>query len=89
MHATFGPATPQTRPPGPPSDDAVEDERGDEHEHQQAHDKPDGAAPEPCHQHRVTFFPSDWHSRNDISYVVANLIAMKDGTDRCGGLLLV
>lgn len=37
----------------------------------------------------VTFFPSDWHSRNNIPYVVANLIAMKEGSDRCGGLLLV
>ncbi|MFD0061415.1 glycosyltransferase [Streptomyces sp. NPDC056690] len=37
----------------------------------------------------VTYFPSEWHSKNDISYVVANLIAMKDGTARCGGKLLV
>ncbi|MFE0241067.1 glycosyltransferase, partial [Streptomyces sp. NPDC058991] len=27
----------------------------------------------------VTYFPTDWHSKNDISYVVANLIAMKEG----------
>ncbi|MEV0490932.1 glycosyltransferase [Streptomyces atratus] len=37
----------------------------------------------------VTYFPTDWHSRNNISYVQANLIAMKDGAERCGGLLLV
>ncbi|MEU6063293.1 MULTISPECIES: glycosyltransferase [Streptomyces] len=37
----------------------------------------------------VTYFPSDWHSKNDISYVVANLIAMKEGAARCGGKLLV
>ncbi|MFF7903592.1 glycosyltransferase [Streptomyces sp. NPDC007920] len=37
----------------------------------------------------VTYFPSEWHSRNNISYVVANLIAMKEGAERCGGLLLV
>lgn len=37
----------------------------------------------------VTYFPTDWHSRNDISYVVANLIAMKEGAERCGGPLLV
>jgi len=37
----------------------------------------------------VTYFPSEWHSQNDISYVVANLIAMKDGAARCGGKLLV
>jgi glycosyltransferase involved in cell wall biosynthesis len=37
----------------------------------------------------VTYYPTDWHSRNQISYVVANLIAVKDGAERCGGLLLV
>ncbi|POX49974.1 glycosyltransferase [Streptomyces sp. Ru72] len=37
----------------------------------------------------VTYFPTEWHAENDISYVVANLIAMKEGADRCGGLLLV
>ncbi|WP_030719670.1 glycosyltransferase [Streptomyces sp. NRRL F-2580] len=37
----------------------------------------------------VTYFPTDWHSRNQISYVQANLIAMKDGAERCGGPLLV
>ncbi|MFI2458233.1 glycosyltransferase [Streptomyces sp. NPDC019539] len=37
----------------------------------------------------VTYFPTDWHSKNNISYVVANLIAMKEGAARCGGPLLV
>lgn len=37
----------------------------------------------------VTYFPTEWHSHKDISYVVANLIAMKEGTPRCGGPLLV
>ncbi|AWK10280.1 methyltransferase domain-containing protein [Streptomyces spongiicola] len=37
----------------------------------------------------VTYFPTDWHSKNRISYVVANLIAMKDGAARCGGPLKV
>ncbi|MGR6972396.1 glycosyltransferase [Streptomyces cynarae] len=37
----------------------------------------------------VTYYPTEWHSKNDISYVVANLIAMKEGAERCGGLLLV
>ncbi|MEU3072180.1 hypothetical protein [Streptomyces laurentii] len=37
----------------------------------------------------VTYFPTEWHARNDISYVAANLIAMKDGAERCGGLLVV
>ena len=31
-----------------------------------------------------TFFPSDWHAEHQISYVQANLIALKDG-ERCGG----
>jgi SAM-dependent methyltransferase len=37
----------------------------------------------------VTYFPSEWHSEKNISYVVANLIAMKEGAARCGGELLV
>ncbi|MEU6216459.1 glycosyltransferase [Streptomyces sp. NPDC047022] len=37
----------------------------------------------------VTYFPTEWHSTNNISYVVANLIAMKEGATRCGGPLLV
>ncbi|MCM3921639.1 glycosyltransferase [Frankia sp. AiPs1] len=36
----------------------------------------------------VTYFPSDWHSANNIPYVAANMIAIKDGADRCGGPLL-
>ncbi|MET7493169.1 glycosyltransferase [Streptomyces sp900116325] len=37
----------------------------------------------------VTYYPTDWHSKNNISYVVANLIAMKEGAARCGGPLRV
>ena len=36
----------------------------------------------------VTYFPTDWHTANNISYVAANLIAIKDGAERCGGPLL-
>jgi O-antigen biosynthesis protein len=36
----------------------------------------------------ATLFPSDWHRQHDIPYVVANLIAVKDGP-RQGGLLLI
>lgn len=36
----------------------------------------------------VTYFPSDWHSANNISYVAANMIAVKEGAERCGGPLL-
>ena len=36
----------------------------------------------------VTYFPTTWHSANNIPYVAANLIAIKDPADRCGGLLL-
>jgi SAM-dependent methyltransferase len=36
----------------------------------------------------VTYFPSDWHRANNISYVSANLIAVKDGA-RNGGRLLI
>ncbi|CAO5184360.1 Glycosyltransferase [Frankia sp. AiPs1] len=36
----------------------------------------------------VTYYPSEWHSANYIAYVGANLIALKDGTERCGGLVL-
>ena len=36
----------------------------------------------------VTYFPSDWHNANHISYVAANLIAIKDGV-RNGGILAV
>ncbi|MFJ9867872.1 methyltransferase domain-containing protein [Streptomyces sp. NPDC101165] len=37
----------------------------------------------------VTYYPTEWHSTNNISYVQANLIAVKDGAERCGGLLMV
>jgi glycosyltransferase involved in cell wall biosynthesis len=37
----------------------------------------------------VTYFPTEWHTQHDISYTAANLIAQKDGSERCGGLLLV
>jgi SAM-dependent methyltransferase len=35
-----------------------------------------------------TYFPSDWYAANNISYVQANLIAIKPGTLRSGGPLL-
>lgn len=37
----------------------------------------------------ITRFPSQWHEENKISYVYANLIAIKPGTPRCGGPLCV
>ena len=37
----------------------------------------------------VTYFPSPWHEEHRICYVAANLIAVKDGAARCGGLLRV
>ena len=36
----------------------------------------------------ATSFPSEWHAAHDISYVTANLIAVKEPMDRNGGLLL-
>jgi glycosyltransferase involved in cell wall biosynthesis len=36
----------------------------------------------------ATYFPSEWHRQNMISYVCANLIAVKDGP-RQGGLLKI
>lgn len=36
----------------------------------------------------VTYFPTPWHEEHDISYVCANLIAVKDGP-RQGGYLLI
>jgi 2-polyprenyl-3-methyl-5-hydroxy-6-metoxy-1,4-benzoquinol methylase len=36
----------------------------------------------------VTHYPTDWHETHDISYVTANLIALKDGAPRNGGVLL-
>ena len=35
----------------------------------------------------VTGFPSDWHAAHNISYVTANLIALKEPMDRNGGLV--
>jgi glycosyltransferase involved in cell wall biosynthesis len=36
----------------------------------------------------VTYFPSEWHEQHNISYVEANLIALKDGP-RQGGLVAI
>jgi glycosyltransferase involved in cell wall biosynthesis len=36
----------------------------------------------------ATLFPSDWHKQHNISYVQANLVAIKEGP-RQGGLLLI
>jgi O-antigen biosynthesis protein len=36
----------------------------------------------------VTYFPSEWHEEHHISYVCANLVAIKDGP-RQGGFLLI
>jgi O-antigen biosynthesis protein len=36
----------------------------------------------------ATIFPSDWHRQHNISYVQANLVAIKEGP-RQGGLLLI
>ncbi len=36
----------------------------------------------------VTYFPSEWHEQNNISYVCANLMAVKNGP-RLGGHLLI
>lgn len=36
----------------------------------------------------VTHFPTAWHEAHDISYVTANLIALKDDAPRNGGQLL-
>jgi glycosyltransferase involved in cell wall biosynthesis len=35
----------------------------------------------------ATSFPTEWHAAHDISYVTANLIAVKEPMDRNGGLL--
>lgn len=37
----------------------------------------------------VTYYPDEWHSQHHIPYVAANLIAIKDDTDRHGGPLRV
>jgi SAM-dependent methyltransferase len=36
----------------------------------------------------VTGYPSEWHAEHDISYVTANLIALKEATPRNGGAIL-
>lgn len=36
----------------------------------------------------VTYFPSEWHEQYRISYVCANLIAIKDGPRQAGHLLI-
>jgi len=33
----------------------------------------------------VTYFPTEWHEQNQIPYVCANLIVLKDGAPRNGG----
>ena len=35
----------------------------------------------------ITLFPTEWHERHNIPYVYANLIALKDGMPRNGGLI--
>ena len=37
----------------------------------------------------VTFYPTVWHEQNNISYVQANLIALKNGSERLGGILSI
>ena len=39
--------------------------------------------------HIETFFPSDWHRENNISYVLAILIAVKDNQRKYGGILSI
>jgi glycosyltransferase involved in cell wall biosynthesis len=36
-----------------------------------------------------TFFPSEWHQQQNISYVQANLIALKNDSERFGGILSI
>jgi glycosyltransferase involved in cell wall biosynthesis len=36
----------------------------------------------------VTYFPNEWHEQHHISYVLANLIAVKDGPRMAGELLI-
>jgi hypothetical protein len=45
--------------------------------------------PAPGNEYRTFCFPTEWHSTKNISYVVANLIAMKEVAGRCGRPLLV
>ena len=35
----------------------------------------------------TTFFPTEWHKEHDISYVCANLVAIKEGGPRLPGML--
>jgi glycosyltransferase involved in cell wall biosynthesis len=37
----------------------------------------------------VTLFPTVWHEQQNISYVQANLIALKDDSERFGGILSI
>jgi len=37
----------------------------------------------------VTFFPTGWHQAQNINYVQANLIALKNGGERFGGILAI
>jgi glycosyltransferase involved in cell wall biosynthesis len=36
-----------------------------------------------------TYYPTEWHQQNDISYVQANLIALKNDSERFGGILSI
>jgi len=36
-----------------------------------------------------TFFPTQWHQQQNISYVQANLVALKEGSERFGGILSI
>ena len=36
-----------------------------------------------------TYFPSEWHQQQNISYVQANLIALKEDSERFGGILSI
>ena len=36
----------------------------------------------------VTNYPTEWHSRHNVPYVTANLIALKEPMPRNGGILL-
>jgi len=37
----------------------------------------------------VTYFPTGWHEQHRIPYVAANLIALKEGMPRNGGIILI
>jgi hypothetical protein len=36
-----------------------------------------------------TYFPSEWHQQQNISYVQANLLALKEDSERFGGILSI